>query len=93
MSQWGAYGFAQHGATYDRILAHYYTGTELGQAPVARVRVLLAQAAALTSRSRRRSGVRDGAGEAHARPRAYAFGPGLGSASRSGRAPRSSPAR
>ena len=30
MSQYGAYGFAQHGATYDEILGHYYTGTALG---------------------------------------------------------------
>ena len=33
MSQWGAYGYAQHGWTYDRILAHYYSGTTLGPAP------------------------------------------------------------
>ena len=43
MSQWGAYGFAQHGATYDQILAHYYPGTTLGQAPLDTVRVLLAE--------------------------------------------------
>lgn len=42
MSQWGAYGFAQHGWRYDRILAHYYPGTQLSPAPVARIRVLLA---------------------------------------------------
>src|SRR5207244_9141950 len=41
MSQYGAYGYAQHGWTYDRILKHYYTGTTIGQAPVSRVRVLL----------------------------------------------------
>ena len=33
MSQWGAYGYAKHGWTYDAILAHYYTGTTLGPAP------------------------------------------------------------
>jgi SpoIID/LytB domain protein len=33
MSQDGAYGYAQHGASYEAILAHYYTGTALGQAP------------------------------------------------------------
>jgi stage II sporulation protein D len=42
MSQWGARGFAQHGWSYERILAHYYPGTQLAQTPVARVRVLLA---------------------------------------------------
>jgi stage II sporulation protein D len=41
MSQWGAYGYARHGWSYERILAHYYPGTTLGQAPAADVRVLL----------------------------------------------------
>ena len=42
MSQYGALGFAQHGRTYDRILRHYYRGTELGTTdPSATVRVLL----------------------------------------------------
>jgi len=42
MSQYGALGLAQHGSTYDRILRHYYTGTELGTTdPDATVRVLL----------------------------------------------------
>ncbi|HEY3544375.1 MAG TPA: SpoIID/LytB domain-containing protein [Gaiellaceae bacterium] len=42
MSQYGAYGYAQHGATYDQILAHYYPGTTLGPAPARTIRVLLA---------------------------------------------------
>jgi stage II sporulation protein D len=42
LSQWGAYGYAKHGWTYDRILGHYYAGTTLGPAKVATVRVLLA---------------------------------------------------
>jgi stage II sporulation protein D len=46
MSQWGAYGYAKRGWTYDRILAHYYRGTTLGPAPVKSVRVLLADAKA-----------------------------------------------
>jgi SpoIID/LytB domain protein len=33
MSQDGAFGYAQHGASFQEILAHYYTGTSLGQAP------------------------------------------------------------
>ncbi|MEA2126120.1 MAG: hypothetical protein QOI80_2902 [Solirubrobacteraceae bacterium] len=41
MSQYGAYGYALHDVTYDRILAHYYTGTELGEAGAKTVRVLL----------------------------------------------------
>ena len=43
LSQWGAYGYARHGWTYDRILAHYYTGTTLGTATVSSLRVLVAQ--------------------------------------------------
>jgi stage II sporulation protein D len=42
MSQYGAYGYAQHGATYQQILAHYYPGTTLGTASSATFRVLLA---------------------------------------------------
>ena len=41
MSQYGALGFANDGSTYEQILAHFYPGTALGPAPVARVRVLL----------------------------------------------------
>src|SRR3954447_3954225 len=42
MSQYGAYGYALHGATYDAILHHYYTGTALGTTDTsATVRVLL----------------------------------------------------
>ena len=31
MSQYGAYGFAQKGFGYERILKHYYRGTSLGR--------------------------------------------------------------
>src|SRR5919199_3424681 len=41
LSQYGAYGYALHGWTYDRIVKHYYTGVTLGPAPLKRVRVLL----------------------------------------------------
>lgn len=33
MSQEGARGYAEHGWSYEQILAHYYTGTSLGQVP------------------------------------------------------------
>jgi peptidoglycan hydrolase-like amidase len=36
LSQYGAFGYARRGFTYDRILAHYYPGTQLGPAPVAK---------------------------------------------------------
>src|SRR4051794_35218096 len=41
MPQWGAYGYAQHGGAYDKILAHYYPGTTLTVAPAAKIKVLL----------------------------------------------------
>src|SRR4051812_23411192 len=42
MSQFGALGYAQHGAGYRDILGHFYTGTTLAQAPAGSiVRVLL----------------------------------------------------
>jgi stage II sporulation protein D len=43
MSQYGAYGQAQAGRTYDQILGHYYSGTEIGRAGRKEVRVLLAE--------------------------------------------------
>src|SRR6266542_2674100 len=45
LSQYGAYGYAQKGVGYEEIVLHYFTGTELGAAPVSRVRVLLASGA------------------------------------------------
>ncbi|MBI4261240.1 MAG: SpoIID/LytB domain-containing protein [Actinobacteria bacterium] len=46
MPQWGAYGLALEGWTYEEILTHYYTGTTVGPAPwkPARVRVGLTYA-------------------------------------------------
>jgi stage II sporulation protein D len=45
MSQYGAFGFAQHGADYRSILRHYYTGTDIGTVEPGRVvRVLLQSA-------------------------------------------------
>ena len=42
MSAYGAYGYAEHGKSYQFILGHYYTGTNLGTIEKARVvRVLL----------------------------------------------------
>ncbi|HEY2327914.1 MAG TPA: SpoIID/LytB domain-containing protein [Gaiellaceae bacterium] len=62
MSQWGAYGYAKHGWTYDKILAHYYVGTSLGAASVATVRVLVAQAKQEKISSSVAFGVSDAAG-------------------------------
>jgi len=56
MSQYGAMGFAEQGAGYQQILAHYYTGTTLGTTePTRLVRVLLQStsgAAAVTGAER-----------------------------------------
>src|SRR5215212_11546909 len=41
LSQYGAYGYALHGRSYQAILGHYYKGTSLETAPSRPVRVLL----------------------------------------------------
>ena len=41
MSQWGAEGYARHGYGYRKILAHYYSQTQIAIAEPRRVRVLL----------------------------------------------------
>src|SRR6185436_9980306 len=67
MSQYGAYGYAQHGWKYDAIIKHYYTGTTIGQAPVTKVRVLLAdKAKQVTIASSLPFQVLDGTGSKHA---------------------------
>jgi stage II sporulation protein D len=79
MSQWGAYGYAQHGWSWKRILAHYYSGTQVAQAPVSRVRVLLGVAqprVSIACAGAIRVSDRSGRGYSLA-PGAYAFGPGL----------------
>jgi stage II sporulation protein D len=69
MSQYGAYGYAENGWTYDQILAHYYPGTTLGQAPLSTIRVLLAdRRKALTISSPLPFTVVDGTGATHTLP-------------------------
>ncbi|MGH3117806.1 MAG: SpoIID/LytB domain-containing protein [Gaiellales bacterium] len=79
MSQWGANGFARRGSSYDRILTHYYRGTVIGEAPVAKVRVLLvAGKRSLTVASEAPFRVRDASGETRALPAGkQVIGPGL----------------
>src|SRR5438093_10814287 len=79
MSQYGAYGYAQHGATFDQILAHYYSGTTLAQAPVSSIRVLLAnKKKKLTLSSDVPFSVQDGTGTTHSLEAGrITFGPGL----------------
>jgi stage II sporulation protein D len=79
MSQWGANGLARRGTAYDRILTHYYRGTLLGKAPVAKVRVLLAagkRSLAIASKAPFR--VQNGSGEMRILAAGkHVFGPGL----------------
>ena len=79
MAQWGAYGYAQQGYSYDAILAHYYKGTTIGQASVTKVRVFLAQGQSrLTVSSLSPFTVRDGIGQLwHLAAGPQTFGPGL----------------
>jgi SpoIID/LytB domain protein len=69
MSQYGAYGMAKAGRTYDQILMNYYTGIELGTAATRDVRVLLAEGRrAVTIASTAPLIIRDAAGETYRFP-------------------------
>jgi stage II sporulation protein D len=60
MSQWGAYGYAQNGWSFDKILAHYYPGTQLETTTVKSIRVLLANTASVTISSTGPWKIKDG---------------------------------
>ena len=81
MAQWGAYGYAKHGVTYDKILAHYYPGT-IARACAGRRRSRSCWSRARngwSSRPRRRSASRTRqAQSASWRPASYAVDPTLG---------------
>ena len=81
MSQYGAYGYALNGWTYDEILAHYYPGTTLAPAPASTttIRVLLAdKKTMLTVASAQPLTVADASGARHALAAGKTqFGPGL----------------
>jgi stage II sporulation protein D len=78
MAQWGALGQAKRGVTYDKILAHYYRGIELGKAPAAKVRVLLSEGTKMSFGSAAPFTVEDGSGASHALPAGtYEVGPRL----------------
>ena len=79
LAQYGAYGYALHGWAADDIVAHYYPGTDLGQAPVKRVRVLLVPGSKrVVVSSRSPFTVRDAAGKTHKLPAGkQQLGPGL----------------
>jgi stage II sporulation protein D len=79
MSQYGALGYARRGTTYDQILQHYYPGTQLGPAPIGKVRVLLAEnQKAITIASDAPFSLTDGAGfKLPLKEGKYTLGPGL----------------
>jgi SpoIID/LytB domain protein len=79
LSQYGALGYAREGAGYEEILAHYYTGTQLSDAPLKRIRVLLAAGAkTLSVGSKAPFRVRDALAAVHELPAGTeTFGPGL----------------
>ncbi len=57
MSQYGTYGYALHGWSYRQILAHYYTGTQIGTTnPNQTVRVLLGSGSAAFAGATRAGG-------------------------------------
>jgi stage II sporulation protein D len=90
MGQWGAYGYALHGQTYDWILGHYYPGTQLATPPAgSKLRVLIGEALRrVTVSSDAPFSVLDGQGARHdLDPGAYSFGPGLRVVSSAGRPP------
>jgi stage II sporulation protein D len=69
LAQYGAYGYALHGWSYEDIVAHYYPSTTLAEAPVKRVRVLLVGGSKrVVISSRAPFTVRDGAGKTHRLP-------------------------
>jgi stage II sporulation protein D len=67
LSQYGAYGFAENGVGYQKILAHYYSGTDLGRES-GRVRVLLGE-----SGSVRFTGASKACGESIGKRSTYSF--------------------
>jgi stage II sporulation protein D len=68
LSQYGSYGYAQHGYTYDQMIAHYYPGTDLESGTSRTIRVLLASASSLTISSEAQFSVTDSAGSIYQLP-------------------------
>src|SRR3954453_11085838 len=60
MSQYGAFGYAEHGSSAAQILAHYYSGTALGTTdPNRKVRVeLVASTSSASVKGARQAGSR-----------------------------------
>jgi stage II sporulation protein D len=70
LSQYGAFGYAEHGRSYEQILDHYFTKTRLGDVGGQTVRVLLGS----SDGSVAFSGARRACGERIASGRRYSLG-------------------
>jgi stage II sporulation protein D len=93
LAQYGAYGYALNGWTYDKIIAHYYPGTTVGQSDLSRVRVLLApHAKRVVIASQSKFVVKDGNGKKHKLSAgAQAIGPAMKLRLASARKPKALP--
>ncbi len=69
LSQYGAYGFAQHGRDYKQILHHYYRHTTIGKVKGSKVKVLLTSGVS----SVYFSGARKACGRSISPGKSYAF--------------------
>src|SRR3954466_2437401 len=79
LAQYGAYGYALHGWSFDQIIGHYFPDTTLGATQKKSVRALLTPAARrVVVSSKAPFWLRDGAGKKHkVLAGSYAFGPNL----------------
>ena len=69
LSQYGSYGYAKHGYTYDQMIAHYYPGTDMEIGASRSIRVLLAGgASSLTISSAAVLSVTDSTGASYELP-------------------------
>ncbi len=69
MSQYGAYGYAQHGWNFKRILHHYYRHTKIQKTKEGRIRVLLTSGVGSVSFS----GTKKACGRSLSAGKSYAF--------------------
>lgn len=74
LSQYGAFGFAEKGRSYKKILAHYYSHTKIGKAGGDSIRVLLASGQGSVSFS----GAGKACGERLSAQRKYSFAASAG---------------
>ncbi|MDX6637104.1 MAG: hypothetical protein QOJ01_615, partial [Solirubrobacterales bacterium] len=69
MSQYGAYGYAQHGRNYKQILGHYYKHTKVEKVKPRKIKVLLTSGVGAVSFS----GAKKACGRSLSKSKAYSF--------------------